>query len=256
MTTDDDLQTELIDLAHALRSDAPCEVPEQLVDRVMGRIAALPAPRAAPPRPSWRRRLTPLVAALVALGVLLMPPVWATVLGWLRIGGVTIEQTVEPTEPEPTLSASDADRILVESVADAVRRTGQQISVPSTLGPPTTVALTHQQRVVELTWVGADGRTILLEAFRGSPDWGYVKSSQAVTWTEVAGRQAIWIEGSHPLRWIDAAGAGHQATPRLAGSTLVWTEPGAVGEVTYRLEGPALMAEAVAIVTGSGTRRP
>ena len=78
--------------------------------------------------------------------------------------------------------------------------------------------------------------------------WGYLKTVwNAVTPTQVNGNEAVWLGSPHLIEWVDRSGVSHQDQPRLAGPTLVWVEPGPAGEVTYRLEGPPTLGEAIAV---------
>jgi hypothetical protein len=211
-------------------------------------------PRSARPAAfGWpRRRIAAAVAATALLVVVLVPPVRAAVLGFFRIGGVTVEKVPSPppssTPAPPATPLTGARSGVVTSLAEAEARVGIDVSVPLALGPPTTVAVAHEDRVVEVTW-DRSGGPVRLDVFAGSLSWGYVKRVWgSVTPTHVAGRDAVWFGASHEIEWVDRTGHTRSTPPRVAGPTLVWVERTPDGrELTYRLEGPATLAAATAI---------
>ena len=107
---------------------------------------------------------------------------------------------------------------------------GFDVSAPPGLGAPSTIGVTKGDRVVELTWGTGAGST-RLDVFDGSLSFGYLKSVwQAVTPTDVAGREAVWFAAPHLIVWTDRAGVTVASEPRVAGPTLVWVDrdgPGA-----------------------------
>ena len=137
---------------------------------------------------------------------------------------------------------------MVGSLEEASDRVGFDIATPSGLGAPTTIAVTREGRVVELTWGAAAGST-RLDVFDGSLSFGYLKSVwQAVTPTDVEGKEAVWFAKPHLIEWTDRAGVTVASAPRVAGPTLVWVDRDETGrEITYRLEGPATHDAARAI---------
>lgn len=265
-TLPDPLEAELVALGRTILVDPP---PADLVDRVLLRISATDgayAGRGGSPVgsafPTWwrtlraprRRAVAGAVAALLL--VLLVPPVRAAVLELFRIGGVTVREVPAPSGAPlptgsvrpPTGAVGAAGAVVVGTVAEASSRVGFDIAVPSRLGPPTTIALTHDTRVVEMTW-GTGPRSTRLDVFTGSLSFGYLKSVwDAVTPTDVDGHEAVWFDEPHLIEWVDRAGRTVSAPPRVAGPTLVWVDGGrGDGEVTYRLEGPTTLAAAVAV---------
>lgn len=246
----DPLEVELLALGRTLVIDPP--VPD-LVDRVLARItedAAAPTETRSSP---WRTRLgaprrRALVAAVAAvLVVVLVPPVRAAVLDLFRIGGVTVREVPSSPTGSPT-TAPPPDGAVVRSLAEASSRVGFDVSAPPGLGAPTTIAVTRDDRVVELTWGSGAGST-RLDVFDGSLSFGYLKSVwEAVTPTDVAGKEAVWFAAPHLIEWTDRAGVTVASEPRVAGPTLVWVDRGEAGrELTYRLEGRATLAEALAV---------
>lgn len=227
--------------------------------RVVGAGSGRAAGQVSAPRPAgpasfgWpRRRVAAAIAAMALLVVALVPPVRAAVLEFFRIGGVTVEEVPSPpSSPTPATPASpptaEGSQVLT-SLAEAEARVGIDVSVPLALGPPTTVGVAHEDRVVEMTW-DRPGGPVRLDVFAGSLSWGYVKRVwSSVTPTQVAGRDAVWFGASHEIEWVDRTGHTRSTPPRVAGPTLVWVDRTLDGrELTYRLEGPATLAAATAI---------
>ena len=278
----DPLEAELVALGRTLVVDPP---PADLGDRVLARIAATegqdagaPAvPRTSPvvvgrPRPSgrmpaphpsrrpaWLRSLSAprrraLAAAIATLlVVVLVPPVRAAVLDFFRIGGVTVREVPSPSgAPAPSDPSSRASTppgaVVVGSLEEASERVGFEVLAPPGLGAPASVAVTREGRVVELTW-GTDAGSTRLDVFDGSLSFGYLKSVwEAVTPTDVAGKEAVWFAAPHLIEWTDRAGVTVASAPRVAGPTLVWVDRDRTGrEITYRLEGPRTLDAAKAI---------
>ncbi len=266
------LERDLVELGRALAPDPPRA---DLVQAVMARVTdgaggPQPVPVAAG-RESHRydrsrltRRLAAAAAVLIALVVALVPPVRAAVLELLRIGGVTVQEHPAPTVPPTPLptrsdplpsgrsssptSPGEGERV---SLAEARASLGIPIAAPRALGPPDSVMLLEGRHVVQLTWHGTHGAT-RLDVFAGSPDYGYLKQVWTeLTPTRVGSFEAVWIGAPHLLRWVDRSGASQPDPARVAGPTLVWMVPTPAGGVTYRLEGPTTLAEAMAIATSA-----
>ena len=223
--------------------------------------------RATTGRPAWlpasrglSRRAGAAALPMLLLCVL-VPPVRAAVLDLLRIGGVTVREIPTPTpattsERPANPAPGSPDAALVGSLAEAAERVGFDVATPTALGAPTTIVVTREARVVELSWGDGPGGT-RMDIFAGSPSSGYLKRVwAAVTPTEVAGREAVWFASPHLIEWIDRAGVSVASAPRVAGPTLVWVERDQAGrEITYRLEGPGTL-EAARAIAESVPRRP
>ena len=267
-----DLEDELVALGRALVIEPP---PDDLADAVLARLGrplrvtpdderaatppepqgvgsttGLPGPRTTRP---GRRRLAWSVAAAVVLVLALIPPVRAAVLELLRIGGVIVREEPRPTTGTDTvtgLGPSTGTRGpsgVTVSLDRAEQLLGAQIQVPAALGPPTSVVVAHEGRVAELEWERPNGTT-RLDVFAGSLSWGFLKTVwEAVTPVRVAAYEGVWLGAPHLIEWIDRDGRTHPEPARLAGPTLVWVVPTAAGEVTYRLEGRATLADAVRV---------
>ena len=276
------LESELIALGRTLVVDPP---PADLAERVLAQIAETGSENAGVPGapgtspivvgqsplsgwlparplnwlPTWRRSLRAprrraLATAIAALlVVVLVPPVRAAVLDLFRIGGVTVREVPSPSggsatsDPEGAAPTS-AGAVVVGSIEDASNRVGFDIDTPPELGTPTTIAVTRGARVVEVTWGRGAGSTTL-DVFNGSLSFGYLKSVwEAVTPTDVAGKEAVWFAAPHLIEWTDRAGVTVASAPRVAGPTLVWVDRDQAGrEITYRLEGPDTLEAAKAI---------
>ena len=193
-----------------------------------------------------RRALAAVIAGLLV--VVLVPPVRAAVLDLFRIGGVTVRGgsvTLGRTGDQATPRPRHRTRVVVGSLEEASKRVGIDVGTPRALGAPTTVAVARDGRVVELTW-GTEAGSTRLDAFDGSLSFGYLKSVwDAVTPTDVGGKDAVWFASPHVIEWTDRSGATVSSAPRVAGPTLVWVERDPTGrEITYRLEGPPTLEAA------------
>lgn len=259
--TFDALERELRGLGRALVTEPPRD---DLVEQTLSRIREDRAGQALALQSRLRRRLAWATAALAVLVVAAVPPVRAAVLELLRLGAVVVRQEPAPgPTPNRSLGAPAATassgtptgpRSAV-SLSEARAAVAFPFTVPTLLGPPTTVTVTHEGRVVELTWTSASPRTsepIRLEVLAGSPDWGYLKRVWTeLTPTQVGDHTALWIGAEHQLQWVDRSGVTQPAPARAAGPTLVWVVPTDAGEVTYRLEGAAPLARATQIASSA-----
>jgi len=218
-------------------------LPARLPNRLPAWLTSLRAPR--------RRALAAAIAAVLV--VVLVPPVRAAVLDLFRIGGVSVREVPSPSggsvpsDPQRPAPASPG-AVVVGSLAEASNRVGFDIATPPGLGAPTTIAVAREARVVELTW-GAGAGSTRLDVFDGNLSFGYLKSVwQAVTPTDVLGKDAVWFAAPHLIEWTDRAGVTVASAPRVAGPTLVWVDRDQTErEITYRLEGPGTLDAAKAI---------
>src|SRR5215208_5627276 len=118
-----DLEEELRALGRSITVDPPAD---DLAQRVLARVLA---ERPGPFTRAWRwlvrsrRRLVAMIIAALIIGLGLTPPVRATVLEWLRIGGVVIKSAPTPatgTSPTPqpppssgpTMALAEAQRLV------------------------------------------------------------------------------------------------------------------------------------------------
>ncbi|WP_433533014.1 hypothetical protein ACQPYA_14010 [Micromonospora sp. CA-263727] len=237
----DDLERELRELSTWLETPEPPDV----TARVHARLAAEPSTVTNDRRRRWRYAV---VVALAALLVALLPPGRAAladaVTGLLRFAGITISTSAAPS---PTGTPSPLPGQRPAELDEAQRAVRFPIRTPARLGPPERVLVadpdgTGSHRVATLLYRGGELR---LDAFDGRLDGAFFKQAggTGAEWAQVGGEPAIWIGGPHPLSYVDRTGTVREESARLAAATLIWQENG----VTYRLEGPLTMAEAVDI---------
>ncbi|MFC3502775.1 DUF3040 domain-containing protein [Micromonospora krabiensis] len=233
----DDLERELRDLSTWLETPDPPDV----TARVRQRIAA-------PPRPRRRWRYY-LAAALVALGVAVLPPGRAAladaVAGLLRFAGVTI--ATSPTSPLPSGTPAPLPSQVAVDLAEAARKVRFPVRVPARLGPPERVLVADPDpsgsyRVATLLYRGG---ALRVDAFDGHLDPVFQKqaSGPGVEWVQVDGGFAVWVAGPHTVTYVDPTGEVRVETARLAASTLIWSR----ADVTYRIEGDLTQTEAIEI---------
>lgn len=245
-------------------------------DLVAGVRARLEAGRV---RPARRPRLAwALVALVLALAALLaVPQVRAAIADLLQIGGIRIYLTaptatpVPPTgtpaatgarqspvapaqagartatpRPSPTALASVLD-LAGETTLDEARREADFTvglpSYPPDLGEPDRVFVQHfGGPLVVLAWTaaGQPERVILSLHEFGPGTYAEKFEPQVVQETTVNGVSALWTEGAH----LFALQSGEMGPRELVhGHTLIWQR----GDVTYRLETDADLAEAVRV---------
>jgi len=263
----DPLAEELIDLGRAL--PAPTVSPD-LTAQVLARVTADEdvhvvggARPATPGRRRWgRAKIAASIGALVG-GLLLVPPVRATVLDWISLGGVRVQtpttsatgspgtSTPESVSPRVTATSPVDEGESLSALAQARTRVGLDFAVPASLGGPTSIMVLHQGKVVEMTW-GTGDSALIMDVLTGSLDYGFLKSARDVEWTDVRGNSALWLPGDHDLQWIDRSGATQTAPPRTARPTLVWVVPKDGADITYRLEGAATKQAALALAAEVG----
>src|SRR5215210_252415 len=116
MTDLTDLEEQLRALGRSITIDPPAD---DLAERILARVLAQ---RPGPFQRAWhwlvqsRRRLVAMIIAAVIIALGLPPPVRATVLEWLRIGGVVIKTAPSPatgTSPSPQPPATNGPTVTV-----------------------------------------------------------------------------------------------------------------------------------------------
>jgi hypothetical protein len=241
-----DLEEELRALGRSITVDPPAD---DLAQRVLARVLA---ERPGPFTRAWRwlvrsrRRLVAMIIAALIIGLGLTPPVRATVLEWLRIGGVVIKTAPTPatgTSPNPPPPASGRS----VTVAEAQRLVDFPLGLPEELGTPARVGVSDDRRVVSMDW-GSGATQIHLDQFGGQLSWVFIKQYWGdVTPTMVGGRDAVWLAKSHPIVYVDRGGDEHTEQARISGPSLVWQRTAGQSEVTLRLEGNVSLVRALTI---------
>jgi hypothetical protein len=199
-----------------------------------------------PGRRAWPRRVAVAVVVVCAGAALVAfsPQVRDGIVTLLRFAGVEIGQSSHPV-PVSTLPAPlPGERVV--SLAEARRLAAFDVHVPPALGAPGQVLVSDgtPPRVVSLVYDQAR-----LDQFDGTADFAYFKkvgSPDQVSWEDVNGQPAIWVEGPHAVRYFGRDGERRQQPARLAANTLIWQ----VGGTTLRLEGDFTQAEALRIASG------
>lgn len=207
-----------------------------------------------PRRPArWALGLALLLIAVMS--VLLVSPVRARVLDWIRIGAVRIflvPPTPTPTAPAPTGTPFPAVKITPiptvlssvlglsgeTSLTEAQEQAGftiQRPAYPPDLGEPGHVYFQSLGGpvVVVLVWMDPDrpGQVRMVLSETSSSRLIFQKyAPESVLETQVNGNEAVWVEGDYLL----VMGNGDVTMTRLIeqGHTLIWKE----GEITFRLE--------------------
>lgn len=247
MTDLRDLEDELRLLGRTAIIDPPAD---DLAERVLARALD---DRPGRVRRAWRwlvrsrRRLVAMIIAAVIIALGLTPPVRATVLEWLRIGGVVIKTappqgTSVSANPQPPVPVGPS-----RTLAEARRLVDFPLGVPAELGTPDRVSVSDDRRVVLMSW-GTGASQIHIEQFDGQLSWVFVKKYwQDVTPTVVSGRDAVWLSRPHPIVYVDREGVERTAGTRISGPSLVWQRTTAGADVTLRLEGDVSQPRAQAI---------
>lgn len=249
--------SELEDELRALSRTLPVAPPPgDLAERVLHAVRARRQRRRLARGWHWltrtRRRLVAAVVAALVIGLALTPPVRAAVVEWLGIGGVLIKTSPvlpntpgrpsEPASPGP-LPSTRRDVSLEQARALVTFAVG----VPEALGPPDSISVSIDRRVVSMDW-GAGGKRVHLDQFDGTISWVFVKRTRSpVTGANVNGQDAVWLAAAHEIAYVDRSGQERSVQARISGPCLVWERPTAVSPVTLRLEGDLSLGRAVTV---------
>jgi len=232
---DDDLAAELRALGTLLATPEPPDVRAA----VRARLEAPPKPR----RVVWLAAAAALLVAAIVIVPQSRAAVANAVSSVLRFAGVEVHRGQPHIQPLPSPVPSTRSTGLDE----ARRQAKFPVTVPARLGVPEEVQVADPApdgapRVVTLLYRHG---TVRLDEFDGDLDVGFVKTQPDpdLQWTDVKGRDALWMPRPHAVAYVDRFGVRHEETARLAGPTLVWSD----GRVSYRLEGVPALSEAVAI---------
>ena len=162
------------------------------------------------------------------------------------------------TLPRPPTDTSDLDALGLgqrfDSVAAAARTVGFAVSTLDPAGAGSVVAaFVHRPPpggVVTVAYRRGGEPLILLSQLAATIDAGIFKKlaggGTTIDSVEVNGSFGYWIAGeSHEIYFLDTNGDTIVDDARLAGPTLVWN----AGPVTYRIEGVATKAAALALAS-------
>jgi hypothetical protein len=197
-------------------------------------------------RPFPWRRAAVLTLALVAIAVgaaFAVPQARSAILRFFHIGGETIIRV--DTLPPAVERSQAAGLGSPVSRARAERTLGFRFLLPPVHGhPPGRVYLLGDS--IGTVVLRSHGHPVLLSEFSSPGEMGLKKltiDQTDVEWVRVAGRQAIWIRGTHTLTYFDRQLGFREQTIRIRGNVLVWTR----GGLTLRLEGPLTRSQAIAL---------
>lgn len=215
------------------------------------------------------------LALIVLAAAVLVSPVRARVLDWIRIGAVRIfftqpDATATATPPvvtatpegmaqgpvtatpQPAPSVTPLASLLQVDGATTLERAREQLSYPillpvypEDLGEPDYVYIQRfSTPVVFLVWADAaqPGRVRMSLSMAGSDQPIFEKyDPRSVTDTQVHGEAAVWVEGSYVMVLRN----GDFTMSRLitAGHVLIWDHDG----MTFRLETDETLEEAIRI---------
>ena len=227
-----DLPQRLRALGHAVS----VRLPDDLADRILADVAAVPPRRGGP----WRRWTASFGALLVALGVCLAisAPVRAALLSVFGFGSIQVREEPGPA-PAATPVLPGERRTDIET---AQREVGFRVRVPAALGPPDSVTVADG-RVVSLHYL-RDSGAVRIDEFEGNlgPMWSKYAQSEADS-TTVNGQEALWFGGPVTLVYVDAGGVERTESARQTDGTLVWVD----GDLVFRLDGIGTLDAALAV---------
>ena len=237
----------------ALSGYVEMPVERDLSAGVLASLEAAPAPR----RSWWSRPAFALAALAILAGaatLVLSAPAREAVADLLGIGGVQVEFTEPDETPAPLRPGAALE--LGEAITLEEARGLLPIGVPEDLGEPAAVYLDRDTEArVSLVYeprpgipeAEETGVGVLLTQFRSTLDEGLFKklvdTGVRVSYVNVAGNNAYWIEGQHELLLVDRFGNVVPDTARLAGNTLIWEVDG----ITLRLEADIGLRKALEI---------
>lgn len=218
---------------------------ERKVQRIARQLAypATPSVRWQPRRRPISMRLAQagvVLAALLALVVI--SPLRAAVLEWLRIGAITIfvDDSVTPAPSLPSLLNLFGETTMTEAQATA----GFPLRQPRGFGPPDHVyRQTGDGEVLIFVWLAAADRPAISLYQFGPSSTSYGKFLTRMTDTTVNGNPAVWVDLPHVLQYQHDEAVSERQAFLIEGHVLIWQVDG----ITYRLESKLPLEEAVAI---------
>lgn len=214
---------------------------------VRRRLEGRPARRFA-----WRpnRRALALAVAVLAVGlagVMAVPQARTSILEWLGIRGVEIEQVEELPEIPAAGDLGLGERLPLDIVEQL---TGRRVLLPQLegFGEPDEVYINRDQAGMPVSLIYGSGRQIRLLVTQWTGARILIEKTVAPETTAepvvVNGGRGVWIEGAlHGFMLRDEFGNPIPETVRLARNTLLWER----GDVSLRLEGALSKEEALRI---------
>ena len=207
-----------------------------------------------PPTPAirWQRQVRPqrirwtrtLAALVLLVAVVMISPLRASVLEWLRIGIIGFYPEDGPI-PTPSMR-SLIDLFGQTTLEDAQQNIQFTLKLPADFGPPDFVYRQNGDGpAVILVWQAKEGRPAisLYQFYFGTDRPYYGKLIDQATNTLVNGNRAAWVDMPHMLVYEHEGIIRRQSSFLIQGNVLIWAE----GNVTYRLESNLTMEQAVAI---------
>jgi len=210
---------------------------------------ARPARRRVDQHPQWRIAAAMAVGFLLAL--LLVPIARAGVEA--ALGAVHIRwapPTTAPGRPTPTLLPSVLDLAGETTLAEAQRKAGFAIRLPSyppELGAPQHVFFQNLGGpAVVLVWTDPQQPSRVRMSLQALSSDAFVwkVQPQKVEQTSVHGKLALWLTGPYVLQYRYGAQISYDVRYLVTGHTLVWVDEDGI---TYRLETDQPLPEAVRI---------
>jgi hypothetical protein len=242
------LEEALVDLGRHLDHGDGDELPAAVLSRI-----TTPDRGAVPP---WVKVAAALLLALaIAVAV---PSSRRALARWFGIGAIEVRgvtTTLPVGAPDRTVPGSVPSSVAnstTSTTSDALAAARNDLAFTplvagSAAGP--IIAVETDPRVpgglVAITY----GRFTLVE-LASKPDAFPIMSKQVppgatVTFSDVDGVQALWIEGAHEISYLAPDGSVRKDTVRMSGNVLLWT----VGSVTTRIEGLPTLAEALQVAS-------
>ncbi len=181
---------------------------------------------------------------VVAAAVLAVAPARHAVAGWLGIGAVEIRRTEPPPHVTRTTPRTTPVPVAPIDLAQARRQVQFEITTPASAPPPARVVVDRRVPggLVVLTY---DHFTLVEIATDPTqpPPLGKLIGDATAEAVTVHGRAGMWIRDAHVIGYLDRSGRLRSDTVRRSGPVLLWERNG----VTFRVEGPHTLAEAMAI---------
>jgi len=173
-------------------SEAPTPVPASRWQQLLRRVAIALADR---------RRRALVVAMVILLALLGVPPVRAAVADWFGFAGVSVR--LDPT-PGPTVASSPPTVGGTTALAEARALVAFEPVLPAALGPPQGVEVSADRRILSMSWTDKEVGAVRLDQFDGRLDYAF--AGHTLIWEH--GQTALRLEGDLTLaRAVEIAGS-------------------------------------------------